>query len=322
MVNFSPEHTLNHLSRLQVQHVEMLNAAGSIPIQLCTDIELAYPHYFEHKEIVTHYHCDSPMPVTLNPMAEITGNTPSMRCNQLLSLWLSECAYKNEALAMVFVLCPIDCNTSLVKSIFVNAKEIHICHQSVAYLQAIDYWIRHAEANQMCLVITVDSLVDLAEFSQQQSPLFHDLNPDGLIASEGLTAIRCSVAPEVKEPVLIADEPFYQKADTEVTETLTQLFSKAEDLSPSLISNHGIDTNANHEVYRAIPAHHLIQIRKSLGDSGLNELGLAIALAASRSQWTEHDHHGVLWFNNQSRLLWPKVYSENTESTNQGRNDE
>lgn len=321
MVDSTPVLSLTQLSRLQVRHIELINAAGSIPLQLSTDIELGYPHYSEHKNVVTNYNCDSQMPVTLNPITEITGDSPDIRCNLLLNNWLTG-RHHVAGLMAVFILCPLSCNTSSIRKTFDDIPELHIFYQPIDYLKAVDTWLNQAGTDAMCLLITVDSLIDYAEFSKQQSPLFHDLNPNGLIASEGLTAIICSVSPDINEPVLIADEPFYNKADTEITEALTQLFANSENLSPSLISNHGIDTNSNHEVYRAAQSPHLIQVRQSLGDSGLNELGLLIALAASRSQWCDQTSHGALWFYNQTRLLWPMIYSDNTDSANQGRADE
>ena len=302
--------TYTHLARLSLLHSEVLTSAGIIPVQLLASIHCEVPSYITHDNITTRFASAEPTAITAAIIPVIAGQNRLERIKSLLAFLQTRRSPHWAEQNTIIVLCPAFAESAVRHCLTETTAELTIAHSLSDALTALNETAHQTQ--EKIALLTVDSLIDLAEFELNNSPLCHDLNPEGLIPSEGISVIYFGQAQKPGEAVVLNNEPFYKRAESEPTQALTQLHKTFGEKPEVLLSNHEASQNRVHEWYRfhhetTAPEQEPIQvtsIRNTLGDTGLNELGLLLALTNSQATLTQKPTAMVLFMQHQ-RMIWP-----------------
>jgi hypothetical protein len=298
------------LGHLALQNCYPLSAAGSELTLLFADTCLYQPNIIESEQLLSQCRAPEPLPVLIGPVRDIDAATAEARCVQLFSeLLQAHPALVSEVSEHTLLLCPESAKPLLASiPIPVGFGQIHWAHQLEDGLQILEQLLTE-QRDQISHLnwLSVDSLLDYEAYQDCNADFATDRNPEGVIPGEGACCLRFSVEAQARGSVQSALEPFAFDAETEPTTALNLLLG--EQVPTHLVSNRSSNSNAQiAEWYRILgkPAPGLAHLstRQSLGDTGLNETALVLALALAKVDYDRQALAPCLIFQQSQRLYW------------------
>lgn len=294
------------LARLALDDAWILTAAGTDLDLWFAETVMNLPSIRLSEHLTSQMRADERLPVMSSEVSDVDGVTVQERCGQLLNEWRSahpEPFDQNHQ--AVVVLCPEGARLTISEVLPDHLSDIHWAFDLPSALDQLNGLA--VELMSSVLFVSVDSLIDHQTHRHGHSDLATEKNPEGVIPAEAVCAIQFSPSEQPGLPATSAVEPFAAQASTEATEAIASVmpeFVPAQCLSNRSTNNSDVIA----EWYRVFgsPQADLANLstRQSLGDTGLAEAGLVLALALAKARYEQSDTVDCLIFQELLRLHW------------------
>jgi len=306
--------TYSAFARLAIKCCRTISSAGSQSELMLADVALEQPNINNSSDVFSCVGSNEPLPAITGTVEDVDGDLPEQRCGQLFSLLLS--TYTDlylEEFQCTLLLCPVRSKKLLYDQVPDNFGKVLWAHSVEEALDLFDDQVLNLKPGSLIQWVSIDSLLDFKKYRLQNGDLATERNPEGRILSEGASSLGFIVQSDECENNVAkySFEPFSNVAATEVTETIAKML---ENTVPSfVISNRSTnDAQQISEWYRVFGApkqglNHL-STRQSLGDTGLNEFGVVLALSWALAKYIQSDSSSpCLVFYGYYRLYLPSL---------------